>query len=230
MRGSRTVTRERFSAATLPLDQRAVLPDEQVEVLALLVRKLEKDLLALRILEALAVLLEEPVRVALAADADEQRLLIVDTAQQTIGAFGEQTVRRTLEEEERRPRFKLRVARHQLAVAPFELAEVLFLFRRQIVKHLAAARIACDLCGARVELEPAALGGNRDTQRIAGEQEVRVAGLGAAVTSRAALFARAVNLDDALRRTEAARGRDFLDERLDVRAEKFERPAAGLAN
>src|SRR5439155_16903700 len=180
--------------------------------------------------EALAVLLEEPVRVALAADADEQRLLIVDTAQQTIGAFGEQTIRRAPEEEERRPRFKLRVARHQLAVAPFELAQVLLLFRRQIMEYLATSRIARDFRGAGVELEPAALGRDCNPQRIAGEQEVRVAGLGTAVTSRTALFARAVNLDDALRRTEAARGRDFLDERLDVRAEKFERPAAGLAD
>src|SRR5436190_6217127 len=195
MRASRAGTRERFSTATLPLDERAVLPDEQVEVLALLVGKLEKDLLALRILEALAVLLEEPVRVALAADADEERLLIVDTAQQTIGAFGEQTIRRAPEEEERRPRFKLRVARHQLAVAPFELAQVLLLFRRQIMEYLAASRIARDFRGAGVELEPAALGRDCNPQRIAGKQEVRVAGLGAAVTSRTALFARAVNLD-----------------------------------
>src|SRR5207344_1104038 len=109
MRGSRTVTLNRLAAATLPLDQRAVLPDEQVEMLALLVGKLEEDLLALRILEALAVLLEEPVGVALATDADEQRLLIVDAAQQTIRAFGEQAVRGALEEKEGRPRFKLRI-------------------------------------------------------------------------------------------------------------------------
>ena len=79
-------------AAALALDERAVLADEQVEMLALLVGELEEDLLALRILESLAVLLEEPVRAALATDADEQRLLIVDAAQQALGALGEQAV------------------------------------------------------------------------------------------------------------------------------------------
>ena len=77
---------------------------------------------------------------------------------------------------------------------------MLLLLRRQILKHLAAARIARDLRGAGVELEAAALGGNRDAQRVAREHEIGVAVLGAAVTSGAALLARAVNLDDALRR------------------------------
>ena len=40
-------------------------------MLTLLLGKLQEDLLALRILEPLAVALEEPVRAALAADADE---------------------------------------------------------------------------------------------------------------------------------------------------------------
>ena len=105
------MTRNRLAAATLALDQRAVLADEQVEMLALLVGKLEEDLLAFRVLEALAVFLEEAMRAALAADADHQRLLIVDAAQQPIGAFGEQAVGGALEEQERRPRFELRIAR-----------------------------------------------------------------------------------------------------------------------
>ena len=57
-----------------------------------------------------------------------------------------------------------------------------------------------------------------------------MSGLGAAVPSGTALLARAVNLHDALRRTEAARRRHFLDQRLDVRAEELERSAAGLAD
>ena len=61
-------------------------------MLALLVGELEEDLLAFGVLEALAVLLEEAMRAALAADADHQRLLIVDAAQQPLGAFGEQAV------------------------------------------------------------------------------------------------------------------------------------------
>ena len=44
---------------------------------ALLVGELEEDALALGLLEALAVFLEELVRAALAADADEQRAAIV---------------------------------------------------------------------------------------------------------------------------------------------------------
>ena len=47
---------------------------------ALLVGELEEDPLAFGVLEALAVALEEPVRAALAADADQQRLQVVDAA------------------------------------------------------------------------------------------------------------------------------------------------------
>src|ERR1700741_2930336 len=120
MRGGRLPGR-RLPAASLPLHERAVLAHEQVEVRALLVGELEEDLLAFRILEALAVLLEEAVRIALAADADEQRLLIVDAAQETVGAFCEPAVGHALLVQERRPRFELRVAREQFAVARFEL-------------------------------------------------------------------------------------------------------------
>ena len=49
------------AAAALPLDERAVLADEELEVGAFLRRELEKDLLAFRILEPLAVALEELV-------------------------------------------------------------------------------------------------------------------------------------------------------------------------
>jgi hypothetical protein len=52
------------------------------------------------------------------------------------------------------------------------------LLHRQVVKHLAAARIAGNLGGARVELEPAPLGGDGDAQRVAGKDEVRVPGIG----------------------------------------------------
>ena len=53
-------------------------PNQQIEVRALFVGELEEDALAFGVLEALAVPLEELVRPALALDADEQRLLIVD--------------------------------------------------------------------------------------------------------------------------------------------------------
>ena len=48
--------------------------------------------------------------------------------------------------------------------------------------------------------------------------------------SGAAGFARAVDLQHALPRREVARGRHFLDERLDVRAEELEAAVAGLAD
>ena len=76
---------------------------------ALLVGELEEDLLALGVLEALAVALEEPVRAALAADADHQRLQIVDALGELVGAGREQAVGRALEKQERRPGLELRV-------------------------------------------------------------------------------------------------------------------------
>ena len=225
------MARQRLARAALALDERAVFAHEQVEVRALFVRELQEDLLALRVLEALAVLLEEAVRVALAADADEQRLLIVDAAQQPVGAFREQTIGGALEEEERRPRLELRLAREQLAVPSFQLAEMLLLLRREILEHLAAARIARHARRAGIELQPAALGRNRDAQRITREQQIRMPDFDdAAVAARAALLARAVDLHDALRRAEAARAGDFFDEALDVGAEELERASAALAD
>src|ERR1700704_3368406 len=120
MRGGGTLARDRLPTASLALDQRAVLADEQVEMLALLVGELEKDLLAFGVFESLAVLLEEAVRIAFAADADQQGLLIVDPAQQAVGAFGEQAVRGTLEEQERGARFQFRIPLEQLAVPCLE--------------------------------------------------------------------------------------------------------------
>jgi hypothetical protein len=44
-------TGRRFAAAALPLHERAVLADQKVEMLALLVGELEEDLLAFRVLD-----------------------------------------------------------------------------------------------------------------------------------------------------------------------------------
>ena len=85
--------------------------DQQIAVRALFLGELEEDLLAFGVLEALAVPLEELVRVALAADADEQRLQIVDAGAQLLGALGEDAVRGALEKQERRTRFELRILR-----------------------------------------------------------------------------------------------------------------------
>ena len=160
------------AGAALALHERPVLAHQQIEVCAFFVGELQEDLLAFRVLELLAVLLEEAVRAALAADADHQCLLIVDAAHQPFGAIGEQSVRRALEEQERRPRLELRVALEQLAVARLELAQVLLLLARQILENLAAARVLGDAGGAGVELQAAALGGDRDAQRVAREEQV----------------------------------------------------------
>src|SRR6476620_2383067 len=65
--------RRRGAAAVLPLDERTVFANEELEVLPFLVGELEKHLLALGILESLAVALEELVGPALAPDADHER-------------------------------------------------------------------------------------------------------------------------------------------------------------
>src|SRR5918993_2798082 len=57
--------------------ERAIFTDQQLEVLALFFRELEKDLLAFGILEPFAIALEETMRAALAADADAVGLEIV---------------------------------------------------------------------------------------------------------------------------------------------------------
>ena len=105
-------------------------------MLALLVGELEEDALAFGLLEALAVALEEVVRPALAADADEQRLPVVDALLQLLGAGREQAVGRALEEEERRLRLEAGMLRQQLAVARLELAEVLLLLVGEPLEHL----------------------------------------------------------------------------------------------
>ncbi len=93
--------RLRSRPPTLAAGKALVFADQQLEVLLLFLGKLHENLLAFRIFEALTVLLEEVMRAALALDADEQRLLIVDTLAEPVGALGEETIRRSLEEEKR---------------------------------------------------------------------------------------------------------------------------------
>src|SRR5258707_15606658 len=82
----------------LALAQRAELPHQQIEVRLLLLGEFQEDLLALGVLESLAVFLEELVRTALALDADEERFLIVHTLAELLGALGEQSTRGAFEE------------------------------------------------------------------------------------------------------------------------------------
>src|SRR5580704_2508044 len=186
-----------------PLPQRAVLADEKVELRALLVGKFQEDLLALGVLEPLAVPLEELVRPALAFDADEQRLPVVNALPELLGARSEQPMRGALEEQECRARLELRVLGQQLAVPLLEGAQMLPLFRGKLLEDRPSARVGRHAGGARVELQAAALGGDRDAQRVPREDQ-----LGRRTVDRRGLpagpafLAGADNLDDRLGRRE----------------------------
>src|SRR5437879_10700574 len=105
---------------------------------ALFVGELEEDLFPLGVFEPLAVSLEELVRAALAADADEQRLLIVDSLAQLLGAGREEPAGGAFEEQEGRTRFQIRILRGELRVPLLQRRQVLFLFGGQLLKDRAA--------------------------------------------------------------------------------------------
>ena len=174
-RGRRRAPAGPTTGAALALHERAVLADQQIEMVAFFVGKLQEDLLALGVFESLAVFLEEPMRAALASNTDHQGLLIVDAAHQPFGALGEEAVGGAFEEEERWARLELGIAPQQLAIARLEFAEVFLLLHRQILKDLATARILGHARRAGVEIEAAALGGDRNAQRVAREHQYRCA-------------------------------------------------------
>src|SRR5438477_13167023 len=96
--------------ATQSPAQRAILSDEQVQMCALLFGELQKDLLAFRVFETLAVSLEKSMRAAFTFDADEERLQIVDAFAEPFGALCKKAARRAFEKQKRRPRFKVLIA------------------------------------------------------------------------------------------------------------------------
>src|SRR5688572_1364012 len=96
----------------------------------------------------------------------------------------------------------------------------LFLFSK-LLENRTSAEILRDACGARVELEAAAFRSNRDSKRIAGENQLG----GPVLRRRLARLARlacTVDLDDALLARELPRRGDLFNERFDVRAQKLE--------
>src|SRR3954470_7124999 len=218
--------------ASLSFDERSVLANEKVEVSALFVGELEEDLLAFGILEALAVFLEEAVRSALASDSDHQRLLIVNAVDKTLSALGEQAVRCPFEEQEGRAGLEMRVAPQQLGIPILECGQMFLFLGGEVVEDLAAAGVLGHARRAGVELEPAPLGGNCDAERVPREHQIAVAmvGLGRMAASGATVLTLPVNLDHALRRGEAARGSDLLDQRFDIGTEELEGFVAGLAD
>ena len=107
---------------------------------------------------------------------------------------------------------------------------MLLFFFGQLLEHAAAARVFRHPRGARIEVEPAALGRDRDAQRVAREQQLGHATLGQRRPPGLAGVALAMDLQHALARRETARRRDFFDQRLDVGAEELEGAIAGLAD
>jgi hypothetical protein len=160
-------------ALTLTTKQGTVLPEEHFEVIAFLLGEFQENLLAFRVLEAFAVALEEAVRATFAADPDLVRFAIVHTRhQQFVGASRKQPIGRSLEEEEGRPRFELRILIEQLLVPLFESAEMVLFFFSETMKHAPAARVFRDPRRPRVELEAASFRRNRNPKRIAGKQQL----------------------------------------------------------
>ena len=63
-------------------------------------------------------------------------------------------------------RLELGIAGEQHLVSRFERAQVLALLLGQLLEHGAAARVAGNRCGTRIELQPAPLRGDRDAQGV----------------------------------------------------------------
>ena len=108
---------------------------------AFFIREFEEDALAFGVLEAFAVFLEEVMRPALALDADEQRVEVVDAGTELLGARGEDAVGVALEEQERRPRLEQRIGREQLLIPLFKRVQVVGLFGGELQKDGPAARV-----------------------------------------------------------------------------------------
>ena len=126
-------------------------------------------------------------------------------------------------------RFEPRVLLEQFLVAILERLQVMHFLGRELAEDLARPRILDQLDAAAVELHAAALGRDRDAQRVAREQQLRIDALFSGGAG-AARFAGAVDLHHGLPRGEGARGRDFFDQLLDVRAQELVRAVAGLAD
>ena len=134
-------TRGLSGAPALALDQILVFANQQLQVRLLFLGEFHEDLLAFGILESLAVFPEEAMRASLAADADHERLLVIDAFRQAFGSFREQAVRRALEKQKRGSRFQQRIRGQQLRISRFERTQMLLLFPGQFLKYAAAARV-----------------------------------------------------------------------------------------
>ena len=199
-------------------------------MLALLGRELHEDAFALRVLEVLAVALEEPVGSALAPDADHQRLAVVDDLPQPLGALGEQPVGRPLEVQEGGIGLDVRILGPHLLVARLERRQMLLFLGREALEHPASPSVSDQPGAPGIELEAAALGRDGDAQGVAGEHLLGGGGGTRRAFSALAILAGPVDLHHALPRLEAAGLGDLGQEHLHVGAEELGRPVAGLAD
>ena len=107
---------------------------------------------------------------------------------------------------------------------------MLLLFGREVLEDLAGPDVLDQLGAPRIELEPAALGGDGDAQRVAGEHRLGGGGGTRRPVAALAVLARPVDLHHALPCPEAAGLGDLGQKHLHVGAEKLGRPVAGLAD
>src|SRR5262245_5274428 len=196
----------------------------------LFVSELEKNLLSLRVLETLTVALEEPVRSSFAADANHQSLTGIDPLREAIRPLGKEAVCRPFEEEKGWPRLELRILFEQLFVPSLQGAEMFAFLVGKPLKQLSPMPIARDQCCPRVKLEAASLSGDGNAQRIACKQQLGRSAINRRGLACSAFFACAVNLQHALTLREIPGSRDLFNDRLNVGAQEFERPVAGLAD
>ena len=152
-----------------------------------------------------------PYRLKKRCDARSHRMPIISacwssTPRATCSApGGEEAVGGALEEQERRPRLEPRVLREQLLVALLERRQVLPLLVGELLRStVAAARVARRARGARVELEARPLGGDRDAQRVAREEQFGRHRVGRRLPPGPALLARPVDLQHALPRPRSS--------------------------
>src|SRR5207249_5963906 len=121
-----------------------------------------------------------------------------------------------------------------LPITALELSEMLTFFGGEPLKDRTAAHVFRGTGRPAVELKPAAFGRDRDPQRVARKDAFGRGSVDGPARcppdAGSTLVARAENLHDRLGGHEPARRRDFLDQRLDIRAQKLGRAVTGVAD
>ena len=136
-------------------------------------------------------------------------------------------MRGPLEEEEGRALLERRILGDQLLIAALERRQMIDFVFGEPLEDAAGAVVAGQRLGAGVELAAAALGGDGDAQRVAGEHALgRFAVHVRAMRACTAVFAPAEDLDDGLGWFEMTLRRHLVDQQLDVGAQELGRAVA----